>query len=220
MESNENPYSGAEDVTNMKIVVEMIDKIVQTLPVKTGDTGKFHIYMKNEGTTTPLVLTGAQLLEGPGKFSTLFFVYFGKILYAEKKEWPKFVVFVSNSAIKGELEETDAMIAANNLFEHIAHEIKVSKDKTELLKFKMCNRLVEHTPHDKKWFVMPSSAITEFISELPIKASQSDISQAMTLCGFKDKDNGSVKVKTMPIKCWWFSVEKILEINPDIEVLQ
>ena len=221
MASNDNPYSGAADVTNMKTVVGIIDKIVQTLPVKQGDTGNFHIYLKNGNETIPIVLTGSQLLQGPGKFCTLFFVYFGTILYATKEEWPTFVKYVSSIAVIGAPEETPAVMAGNLLFENFAYTMEVTTDKKHLEKRDACNFLVEHSPHGEKWYVFPASAVSAHIDELPIKAAHSDITQAMTASGLKLPSSPKVKPPNgKPVNCWWFNVEKLREINPNLGVEQ
>lgn len=217
-DTTSNPFSKEDQSVNMGIIVDMIENIVKTPPLKMGDTGKYHIYLKDRNNTKSIVLSAAQLLEGPGKFSTLFFDTFGDILYATKKEWPTFVKYVATQATPGKPEETAAVMAGHMMFEQIAHTMETTSDKKHLIKRGACNRLVEHIPHGEKWYVLPSAAVSDIINELPIKATHDDISQAMAACGLKKENTALVKVDGMPIRCWWFSVDKLREINSDMGV--
>lgn len=214
-----NPFSKDDMSINMGIVVDMIEKVVKTPPLKTGDTGRFHIIFKDDNTTQTIVLTAAQLLDGPGKFTTLFFDVFGQILFASKKEWPTFALHIAQIAVPGKPDETAAVMAGNLLFENIANTMEVTTDKTYIGKRAGCNRLVEHSPHSEIWYVLPSAAVSELITELPIKANHEDISQAMTAGGLKKANTGPVKpAGGKSIRCWWFSSDKLKEINPDMGV--
>lgn len=218
-ETPPNPFQKEDLSVNMEIVVDMIEKVVKTPPLKTGDTGRFHFYLMDGGDTHTIVLTSAQLLDGPRKFSTLFFDVFGQILFATKKEWPEFVKYIAKKAVPGKPDETTAVMAGNLLFENITNTMEITDDKNQLLKRNQCNRLVEHSLHGELWYVLPSAAASELIAELPIKASHSEISQAMTASGYKRENTNLVKVTgEKPIRCWWFYAEKIKEINPDAGV--
>jgi len=209
-----NPFSKENEDTsiNMGIVVDMIETVIKTPPLKMGDTGRFHIHTKAGNT---LILTAAQLLEGPGKFSTLFFDNFGEILFATKKEWPTFVKYIAKIAIPGNPDETAAVMAGNLFFEKIALTMETTEDKTHLLKRDQCSRLVEHRPQNELYYVLPSAAVSDIINDLPVKANHDDISQAMTVLGLKREKTHTVRVSEKnPIRCWWFIAEKIKEINP------
>ena len=136
--------------------------------------------------------------------------------YADKKKWPTFVKYVATQATPGKPEETAAVMAGHMLFENIAHTMDITNDKKQLLNREVCNRLVVHTPHGEKWFVLPSAAVSEIINDLPIKATHDDISQAMTACGMKKANTALIKVDGKPVRCWYFSAEKLQEINPGL----
>ena len=210
----DNPFSKDAAPIDMGVVVDLVVEIIKTPAIKTGGTGRYHIHFNNEKT---IVLGAGQLLQGPGRFCTLFFDKFEVPLKVEKEEWPEFVKWVATCATPGKPEETAAVMAGHLLFEEIA-TLKVTSDKLHIEKRVGCNRLVEHSPHKKTWYVLPSAAVADMISELPCKARQEDISQAMTTCNLKKENTLPVNVGGKSIRCWWFSVEKLKEVNPEIVV--
>lgn len=195
-----------------------IDNIIKTPPLKRGDTGKFHIPISIGEKKHIIILTSAQLLAGPKHFSTMFYDCFGKRVYIEKDDWDHLIEVLPEVAKAGDPEETAAVMAGHQLFEQIANNFEVTTDKTYIGKRGGCNRLVEHSPHGETWYVLPSAAVSELINELPIKASHEDISQAMTTCNLKKENTPPVNVGGKSIRCWWFSVDMLKEINPDIGV--
>ena len=213
-ETPPNPFQKEDMSVNMKIVVDMIEKVVKTPPLKTGDTGRFHIYLRDGASTQTIVLTSAQLFGGPGKFSTLFFDVFGQILFATKKEWPDFLKYVSALSVPGKPEETAAVMAGHLVSEKIATTWEVTDDKSYISRRETCSRLVVHVVHGITYYVVPSAAMMELIAELPIKVSQEDVSQAMTACGMKISNTKPVTPNNKTsVRCWWFIPDKLKELN-------
>lgn len=210
----DNPFSKDAAPIDMGVVVDLVIEIVKTPAIKTGGTGRYHIHFNNEKT---IVLGAGQLLQGPGRFCTLFFDKFEVPLKVEKEEWPEFVKWVATQATPGKPEETAAVMAGHLLFEEIA-TLKVTSDKSHIEKRVGCNRLVEHTHLRELWYVLPSAAVADMISELPMKVSPESVSQAMAADNLKKKNTHSIKVNGKPVRCWWFNVEKLKESNPTIEL--
>lgn len=206
----DNPFVDGNDETTLSVIVDMIQKVIKTPSMKTGDTGRFHIYIDGHD----LTLTATQLAQGPGRFKTLFFDAFGKILYAKNEQWPKFAECIAEVAKPGDLEETAAVMAGDLLFERIATTMDLTDDKNELLKRENCRILVQHKPNEELYLCLPASVISEMIAELPIKASIEDISEAMTARGYKRAKTHGIKTGSVAVRSWWFIYSKILEHQP------
>lgn len=219
-----NPFDGstAHKVVKMIELIDQIGTITKTPPIKSGDTGRFHFPIKHGDTIHTIVLTTGQLLKGHGLFSTLYTDATQMRLYVSKttKEWDRFINWVMEVAVPGEVDETPAVMASYQIFETIAHTMEATTDKKPLTNLENCNRLVEHISKGETWYVLPSSTVLAIINELSIKVTNTDISQAMTACNLKKANTALVKVEGTPIRCWWFSASKLKEYNPSFGVLK
>lgn len=218
MASSDNPFTqkNTQNETSMETVANSICEVSYAPPTKAGTTGTYHIKFEKNQTIS---LTTAQMAGGPKHFKTMFQDVFKKRLFVNKefKEWDNFVDWIMSNAVEVQPEETAAVMAGKMLFEKIVNEMEITDDRNEISGRRDCNKLVIHKPHDIMWYVLPSSAIYEIIEDLPIAANPADVSQAMTACGFKQKNNMDVKVKNKPITCWWFVAAKVNEHSPFVE---
>lgn len=175
------------------------DDIVKTLPLKEGQTGTYHISIKGK----TLSINAAGLVSGQGAFNTLFFDMFS-ILLPKDKKWSMFIEHIAQNAKDGGLEETNAGMAADIIFETICNEFDITQDKHELLERDECTYLVEHAPHGEIYFVLPSNAVKAIYNDTKISTTFADVSQAMTTKGQKIKKTYDVKVDGKLVKCWYF----------------
>lgn len=217
--ATDNPFDKSGADLNLRTVVDMLGEIINTPPLKTGDSGVYYIKIKNGDTTKTIALSAAQLLKGPGTFCTSFFVAFKKILFATVDDWPTFVKYIAANAVSGPPEETPAMVAGYMLVEEIASRWPVTKDKHVLGDGAGCRQLVEHSPHGVTYYAAASAAILDLLEELPGNVPGPDVSQALTVCGYKIKNTSSVTPTGIPsLRCWLFEVDKLREINGNLGV--
>ena len=212
MQEQTNPLAeGDNEQTTLKIVTDWIiadDNIIKTLPLKEGQTGTYHISMKGK----PLSITAAALISGQGAFNTQIFDIFSILLPKVKSnEWASFITYIAQNAKDGGLEETNAGMAADIIFETICNEFDITQDKHELLDRGECVCLVEHSPHGEMYFVLPSNAVKAIYNDTKISTTFADVSQAMTTKGQKIKKTYDVKVGGQLVKCWYFIADIVNE---------
>ena len=139
MTENTNPFNENDsEQTTLSTVIEWIiadDNIVKTKPLKEGKTGTYHISMKGK----TLSITAAALIAGQGAFNTQMFDLFSILLPKEKTKWSTFIKYIADNAKDGGLEETNAGMAADIIFETICNEFDISQDKIELKEREECS---------------------------------------------------------------------------------
>lgn len=199
----------------LSIVIDCVGKVIKTPALKMGDTGRYHIPINFNNTVKTITLSTAHLMGGHKPFSTQFTDLFGKRLFFKKdNEWFQFFDWLIEIAEEGEPDETPAMVAGYMLIEEMASRWKVSTDKTPLKDGDGCRELIEHAPHGETYYVVPSGAIGCVLDELPGNVPLTDVSQALTVAGYKVKNTAPVTPKgATSIRCWWFIVDKMKEIN-------
>lgn len=211
---HKNPFDGGGKQTTIADVTDRIDRVIKTSSLKKGDTGKFHIYIDGHD----LTLTSAQIQKGSGWFTTLYYDAFGKMLSIDKKDWPVFAEYIADIAEQGDLDETNAVMAADMLLEQLCKGSDITEDKSVLLDGENCSFFVKHRPHEELFYVVPASAVGAMLKdEICVQATLEDVSQAMTARGYKREKTQGVKVHGQNVWCWWFIPEKIHNQNPSIE---
>lgn len=200
---NANPLIDADDTqTTLSTVMSWIiedDNITKTQPLKEGQTGTYHILIKGK----ILSITAAALMSGQGAFNTQFFDIFSIVLPKDKK-WARFIEYIAQKAKDGGLEETNAGMAADSIFETVCNDFEITQDKQDLLDRDGCCKLVEHNPHGELFYVLPSGVITSLYKETQIPTTLADVSQAMTAKGYKFKKTYDVNVGGKFVRCWYF----------------
>ncbi|APH38216.1 hypothetical protein [Methanohalophilus halophilus] len=208
----QNPFSEPSKHT-LRVIIDNIQKVIKTPPIKPDDTWTYHIHIEGK----VLILTGAQLSKGPGRFKTLYLDNFGKYLHIQKTDdWYKFVEYIWGIAEEGRLEETSAVIAADLIFEQICVDFDVTDDKTRLLEGEACYCLVLHKPNDQLYMVVPSAAVIELSKECGARAPIEEVSAAMRARGYKTANTALVKANGTPVRCWWLLPKAIEEYGVDL----
>ena len=151
---HKNPFDGGGKQTTIADVTDRIDRVIKTSSLKKGDTGKSHIYIDGHD----LTLTSAQIQKGSGWFTTLYYDAFGKMLSIDKKDWPVFAEYIADIAEPGDLDETNAVMAADILLEQLCKGSDITEDKSVLLDGENCSFFVKHRPHEELFYVVPASA--------------------------------------------------------------
>jgi hypothetical protein len=214
-EATGNPFEGEETGITLKVVTDQIQKVIRSPPIKKGDTSTYHIFLDGREIT----MTAAQLHQGPGRFSTLYFDAFQKFLFAKKDDWPKFAEFIAGIAEEGELEETAAVMAADIIFEEICSTFDITEDKEMLTDREQCRAMVLHQPHDKMYLVVPAGAMSGLIGECGIKSTSSDIADAMRARGYLNGNTRAVKVTGVNVRCWWLLPKAVKAQGVDLSNL-
>lgn len=210
-----NPFEGEETGTTLKVVTDQIQKVIRSPPIKKGDTSTYHIFLDGREIT----LTAAQLHQGPGRFSTLYFDAFQKFLYVKKETWPRFAEYIAGLAEEGDIEETPAVMAADIIFEEICSSFDVTADKEMLLDRDQCRSMVLHQPHDKPYLVVPGGAVSGMVNECPAKSSTGDVADAMRARGYLNGNTRAVKVTGVNVRCWWLLPEAVKAQGVDLSDL-
>lgn len=148
----------------------------------------------------------AQLIQGPGRFRTMYANVSKDIVTINKNEWFTYVKWIMVAADDVGIVETAATMAADLLLEKMCNDMNFSDDKNKLKERENCTHMVPHNPHgDLEYYVVPSSAIAIMLSEIPISTKLPDVSVAMTIKGYKLAKTFPVKLPdTTTIRCWWF----------------
>jgi hypothetical protein len=209
-----NPFNSSGPTT-LEHVVNGLQRVVKSPPIKNGDTSTYHIFIHDKEIT----LSTAQLAKGSGRFTTLYYDAFGKMIFLQKEDWPKFAEYIAEVAEEGDIEETAAVMAADNTFEEICYSFDVTDDKEMLRERDQCKNLCLHNPHDKPYLVVPSAAVTSLIREGGIGASVEDVSSAMTARGYKRAKTHDVWLKGGGVRCWWFLPEAMTSHGVDLSNL-
>lgn len=192
-----------DDIT-VKTLVQWIKddgtKILKMRPMKQGATSTIHINIKGK----TLVLTVSQLMSGPAAFITQMADIHSLVLYSKQPKWHTFVKFVIENAVDGGDEETAASMAADIIFEQMCAEMEITDDKGALLDMDR-NDFVRHNPHgDQLYYVVQSALMAEKLADIAIPAKLPDVSEAMSIKGFKKFKTAHVKPSG---RCWWFISE-------------
>ncbi|MCS3924905.1 hypothetical protein [Methanosalsum natronophilum] len=166
-----------------------------------------------------MVITSTELVKSPWRFIALYYDLFGKVLDIKKEVWPKFVEYIADKAVEGDIEETGPVIAADILFEEMCATMTLTLDKELLNQREMCHFFVYHNPHGKAYFVVPSAAIDTRRNNKSIHISMEDVSAAMTARKYKLSNTFGVKVTGTNIRCWWFYPQALEEQGMDLTTL-
>ncbi len=162
----------------------------------------------------------AQLMQGPGRFRTMYANVAQTIVTIDKNEWLRYVKWIMDAAVDVGIVETAATMAADLLFENLCNDMEFSDNKNELKERANCKYMVRHNPHgDREYYVVPSGAILEMLNEIPISTKTPDVSVAMTVKGYKVyKTKPVTPSKTPSIRCWWFFADVVDKFRSDSDV--
>lgn len=196
---------------NGEVLMGLITRVVMAPACKPSEGAILHIFFETDENSKEMVIPVRNLLSSQLPFQTLFASLFKKCVPLDKNEWATLVEYILSTAEDGELDETEEVIAADMLFEELCNTFDITQDKNALKDRSECRFFVEHTPHGKTYYVVPSASIAEVMSDLNLKVSRADLSPAATKRGYKLEKTRDVKVpgSKKPIKCWWFLPEAL-----------
>ncbi len=162
----------------------------------------------------------AQLMQGSGRFRTMYANAAKTIVTIDKKEWIHYVKWIMVAAVDVGIVENAATMAADLLFENMCNDMDISDDRNELKERANCACMVRHNPHgDREYYVVPSSAIAGMLNEIPISTKTPDVSVAMAVKGYKLAKTSPVKLPdNTTIRCWWFFADIINKNRSDSNV--
>lgn len=196
---------------NGEVLMNLITRVLMAPACKPSEGAVLHIFFEVEEKNKEMVIPIRNLLSTQIPFQTMFASLFKKCVPLDKTEWAALVDYIFSIAEDGELDETEAVIAADMLFEELCNTFDITQDKNVLKDRSECRFFVEHVPHGKKYYVVPSASIFEVMNELNLKVSREDISPAATKRGYKLEKTQDVRApgSELPIRCWWFLPEAL-----------